>query len=130
MDRSGYSQLNSLGLVAAQAAYENGQEWLEQCKRYMQENLEFIRSFLREKLPEIRLVEPEGTYFAWLDCSALGLQHKELKDFVVNKAGLWLDDGYMFGMGAAAFQRVVLACRRETLAHALNQLEAAVRGRG
>lgn len=126
---SGYSQLNSLGLVAAQAAYEKGEEWLLACKAYMRDNLTFLRDFLRDRLPEIRLVEPEGTYFAWLDCSGLGLARRELNELVVNKARLWLDAGHIFGEKSAAFQRVVLACPRKILAQALEQLEAAVHHR-
>ncbi|MBQ8836125.1 MAG: pyridoxal phosphate-dependent aminotransferase [Clostridia bacterium] len=127
IDRSGYSQLNSLGLVAAKAAYESGEEWLLQCKDYLRGNLNFLRSFLQDKLPEIKLVEPEGTYFAWLDCSGLGLDRTELNDLIVNKAKLWLDAGHIFGEEASAFQRVVLACPRKTLEQALIQLEKAVR---
>lgn len=126
MDRSGLSQLNALGLVACQAAYEGGEEWLTQCKAYLRTNLDFTRSFLAEHLPQIRLVEPEGTYFAWLDCSALGLSCEALNDLVVNKAKLWLDGGYIFGKGGAQFQRVVLACPRQTLEQALLRLEKAV----
>lgn len=129
MDRSGYSQLNSLGLVAAQAAYESGGEWLSQCRGYLRGNLDFLRGFLQDRLPEIRLVEPEGTYFAWLDCSGLGLSSRELNDLVVNRAKLWLDAGHIFGKRSADFQRVVLACSRKTLEQALLQLEAAVRGK-
>lgn len=126
MDRSGYSELNSLGLVAAQAAYENGEEWLLQCKCYLQGNLDVLRSFLKDRLPEIKLVEPDGTYFAWLDCSALGLNDKDLKNLMIHKAKLWLDDGYIFGKSGSSFQRVVLACSQKTLTQALAQLEAAV----
>ena len=127
MDRSGLSQLNALGLVACQAAYEGGEEWLTQCKAYLRANLDFTRAFLAEHLPQIRLVEPEGTYFAWLDCSALGLSCEALNDLVVNKAKLWLDGGYIFGKSGEQFQRVVLACPRQTLEQALLRLEHAVK---
>lgn len=126
IDRSGYSQHNTLGLVAAQAAYESGAEWLSQCKDYLRGNLDFLRSFLRDRLPEIKLVEPEGTYFAWLDCSGLGFDCKELNDLVIHKAKLWLDAGHIFGRKSELFQRVVLACTRKTLEQALTQLEAEV----
>ena len=126
IDRSGYSQLNSLGLVACQAAYEYGGEWLEQCRDYLRGNLDFLRKFLGERLPQIKLVEPEGTYFAWLDCSGLGLSRRELNDLVINKAKLWLDAGHIFGGQADQFQRVVLACPRATLQKALEQLETAI----
>ena len=126
IDRSGYSQLNTLGLVAARAAYESGGDWLTECKAYLRGNLDFLRGFLREKLPEIKLVEPDGTYFAWLDCSELGLDRKALNDLVINKAKLWLDAGHIFGKRSELFQRVVLACPRKTLEQALTQLESAI----
>ena len=126
MVRSGYSQLNALGLVAAQAAYAEGGPWQDQCRAYMRENLDLLRSFLAEHIPQIKLVEPEGTYFAWLDCSGLGLSRRELNDLIINKAKLWLDAGHIFGGSAEQFQRVVLACPRATLAQALCQLRSAV----
>ena len=128
IDSSGYSQLNTLGLVACQAAYEGGGEWLEQCKAYLRSNLDFLRRFLAERLPQIKLVEPEGTYFAWLDCSGLGFDRHALNDLIINKARLWLDAGEIFGGHAALFQRVVLACPMTTLQQALEQLERAVNG--
>ena len=125
IDRSGYSQLNALGLVACQAAYASGGQWLEQCRRYLRANLDFLRDFLAEHIPEIKLVEPDGTYFAWLDCSGLGLSQKELNDLVTQQARLWLDAGHIFGGHAGQFQRVVLACPRATLEQALFQLKSA-----
>lgn len=127
IDRSGYSQLNTLGLVAAQTAYESGEEWLSECKKYLRGNLDFLRDFLKQKLPEIKLIEPEGTYFAWLDCSGLGLDRRQLNDLVINKAKLWLDAGHIFGERSELFQRIVLACPRKTLEQALVLLEQAVR---
>ena len=125
MDRSGYSQLNALGLVACQAAYTSGGQWLGQCRHYLRSNLDFLRDFLAQNIPQIKLVEPEGTYFAWLDCSGLGLNRKELNDLIINGAKLWLDAGHIFGKNAGQFQRIVLACPRATLEQALLQLKAA-----
>lgn len=127
LDRSGYSQFNTLGLVATQAAYAGGGEWLDACKAYIRGNLDCLRAFLSDRLPEIKLVAPEGTYFAWLDCSGLGMERRELDDFMVGKARLWLDAGHIFGGGADRFQRLVLACPRATLKQALGRLEQAVR---
>ena len=127
MSRVGISGLNVMGLTAAQAAYEGGEAWLDACRAYMRGNLGFLRAFLAERLPQIRLVEPEGTYFAWLDCSGLGLSDAALEELVTEKAKLWLDSGALFGGDAGQFQRVVLACTRRTLTEALERLERAVR---
>lgn len=127
MDRCGCGLLNTLGLTACQAAYENGGEWLEQCKSYLRENLDYLRSFLRERIAQIRLVEPEGTYFAWLDCSGLGLSCQELNDLIAKQAKLWLDAGHIFSPDSGQFQRIVLACPRSVLARALEQLETAIK---
>ena len=124
---TGFSGINALGLVACRAAYEGGADWLDELLIYLEDNLGFLRSYLASELPEIKLVEPQGTYFAWLDCRALGLSDKELNDLIVNKAKLWLDAGNIFGKSGEGFQRVVLACPRKTLAEALDRLKRAVR---
>ena len=124
IDKTGYDEPNALGAVACEAAYRGGQEWLDQLRAYLLENLNFLRAYLQEKIPQIHLVEPEGTYLVWLDCSELGISGKE--QFIVEKAGLWLDGGAMFGPSGADFQRVNIACPRATLELALDKLKAAV----
>ncbi len=126
LDLCAYHGPNRLGAIACQAAYEGGADWLDACKAYMRENVEYIRSFLAENIPQIKLVEPEGTYFAWLDCTDLGLSKEALDDLFVNKAKLWLDSGAMFGACAAQFQRVVLACPKANVVEAMDRLKKAV----
>ena len=121
-----YHEPNRLGAIACTAAYQNGGPWLDACKAYMRDNLNYLRAFLQEHAPAIRLVEPEGTYLAWLDCSGLGMTKDELDDLIVNKAKLWLDTGSIFGSTAEQFQRVVLACPRKTLEEALHRLAEAL----
>ena len=128
MDIVSYHGVNCLGAVACQAAYEGGAEWLDACKAYMRGNLDYVREFLAENIPQIRLVEPEGTYFAWLDCSGLGLSKEALDDLMANRANLWLDSGAIFGECAALFQRVVLACPRATVMQAMENLKKAIYG--
>ncbi len=123
---SGYSQLNTMGLVACRAAYEKGGPWLEELKTYLAGNLQLVREFLKERLPQIKLVEPQGTYLVWLDCTALGLSEQELEKLIVEKAKLWLDGGTMFGEEGSGFQRVNIACPRDLLHKALLLLEKAV----
>lgn len=116
-----------MGLLACRAAYERGAQWLDELIGYLRGNVDLIRGFLADKLPAIKLVEPEGTYLVWLDCKALGLSGKALDDFIVHKARLWLDDGAMFGVSGEGFQRVNIACPRSTVEQALLRLEEAVK---
>lgn len=126
INRTGYSQLNMMGLVACKAAYEHGDEWLINLKEYLIGNLNYVREFLHKKLPQLKLVEPEGTYLVWIDFSSLGLTEEKLEDLIINKAKLWLDKGTMFGPEGKNFQRINLACHRETLVLALTQLKDAL----
>lgn len=127
VDAAGYSQLNVMGLVAAKAAYTYGGEWLSELKAYLAGNLSFVREFLKEKIPQIKLVEPQGLYLIWLDCSALGLSCGELERLVCERANLWLDGGIMFGRETGQFQRINIACTRRTLRQAMEQLAGAVK---
>ena len=86
IDRAGYSQLNNMGLIATKVAYKYGEEWLEELKIYLKSNIDFVRKFLKDKLPNIKLIEPEGTYLLWLDCRELGLSEKERQGLIQNKA--------------------------------------------
>lgn len=126
VDAAGYSQLNLMGLVACQAAYEKGAPWLRALKAYLAENLNFIREYLKEHLPKIKLVEPEGTYLIWLDFRELGLTETQREDLIVNKAHLWLDSGAMFGKDGEGFERINIACPRAVLRQALEQLQKAL----
>ena len=73
-------------------------------------------------------MEPEGTYLVWLDFKALGMSDEELERLIINKAGLWLDGGTMFGAGGSGFQRINIACPRSVLEQAMNKLEKAIKG--
>lgn len=121
----GLSQIGIMGIVACKAAYSGGEDWLEELKEYLYGNLGFLRDFLARELPQIRLVEPDGTYLAWLDFRESGIPAGELDDFIIQKAGLWLDDGAMFGAGGEGFQRINIACPRETLKQAMEKLKQA-----
>lgn len=123
---SGYTVPSNPGVIACKAAYEGGEQWHEECKEYIRGNLDYIRDFLNSNIPEIRLVEPEGTYFAWLDCSGLGMSADELNSLIINKAKLWLDAGGIFGEIAEQFQRIVLACPRSTIEKAMESLKVAL----
>jgi cystathionine beta-lyase len=76
----------------------------------------------------IKLINPQGTYLVWLDFKALNLTRRELGDLIVGKANLWLDPGHIFGKDGEGFERINIACPRETLKKALDQLTTAING--
>jgi cystathionine beta-lyase len=122
---SGYSQPNVMGITACKAAYGQGEPWLNEFLSYLQGNLRFLDAFIKDKLPGIRLVIPEGTYLCWLDMRGLLLEAEEVNRLIIHKAKLWLDDGRMFGTGGEGFQRINIACPRALLEKALVQLASA-----
>ena len=124
--KTGYSHLNALGLVACTAAYQHGAQWLEALKVYLWENIRFVKDFLESHIPQVKLVEPEGTYLLWLDFSALRLKDDELEKLIEKKAKLWLSPGKAFGVGGEGFQRLNIACPRQVLVRALLQLKRAI----
>ncbi len=125
--KSGYSQLNTMGLLACMSAYEHGGEWLQELNEYLLGNLNFVRDYLNKNLPELTLVEPEGTYLVWIDFSKLNLTEDELETLIVKRANLWLDKGTMFGPEGKNFQRINIACQRATLEKALGNLNKAIK---
>ena len=126
MDAAGISQLNVLGLVACEAAYEHGEEWYQEMKAYVKENIEFVKQYVEEQLPGVNMVEHEGTYLVWLDFRETGLSVEELDDKIINQAKLWLDSGKIFGSCGEGFQRINVACPRKVLEEALERIKNAV----
>lgn len=126
INQVGYSQVGMLGISACQAAYEHGREWLTQLKQYLIGNLNYVREFIQENLPQIKLIEPEGTYLVWLDFSGLQMTESEREELIVNKARLWIDSGVMFGSAGEGFERINIACPRATLQKAMESLKDAI----
>ena len=110
---------------AVEAAYSNGTEWLDRCIEYIQGNIDYVDSFLKENTPKIKAVRPMASYLIWLDCRELGLNHEELNSFFADKAGLALNDGEMFGREGAGFMRMNVGTQRSVLERAMKQLAEA-----
>nr|WP_027871759.1 MalY/PatB family protein [[Eubacterium] cellulosolvens] len=123
---TGYSLPNVIGMTAAMAAYRNGEPWLEELLEYLQGNLSYLRDFLRDNLPQIKLIEPEGTYLVWLDFSKVADNHKELETLLMDRAKLWLDPGIIFGRETNLFERINIACPRSILEEAMRRLYEAI----
>jgi len=121
--RSGLSQPGIMGLIACKAAYESGAEWLEQLLGYLAENMRLLKTYLADHIPQIKFIEPEGTYLAWLDCNELGLSVQKLDEILTHKGKLWLSPGYSFGKGGKGFERINVACPRSVLHNALERLK-------
>ena len=120
-----YDESGTLALVAGRAAYEKGAQWMDELKEYLLGNLDFLREFLQNNLPKVRLVEPEGTYLVWLDFSAYDMTPEELEHKMHHKAKVWTDEGTMFGEEGAMFERVNIACPRSILEEALERIAEA-----
>ena len=124
--RVGVSIPNLFGLVAMEAAYRYGDEWLEQVLDYLQGNLEFTLDYFEKKIPQIKVIRPDATYLLWLDCRALALSDAALRSLMREKAKVGLDDGFLFGAGGSGFQRMNIACPRGMVQEALSRIENAV----
>lgn len=117
--------INLFGLVAAEAAYRHGQEWLEQLLIYLQANRDMLHQFVQENLPGIKMVPPEGTYLGWLDCRQAGLPDDPY-EFFLREAHVALSGGKGFGRGGEGFARINFGCPRSMLIEALEKMREAV----
>lgn len=121
--------LNIFAYTACQAAYNKGEEWLSQLIDVVKANADYIKRFLAENIPEAKVYPLEGTYLLWVDFSGLGMTHPELEDMMKNEAGLYLDEGYIFGEGGRGFERFNLACSPITIQRSMERLKKAVDAR-
>ena len=120
---------NPFNLVATMAAYtDEGEEYLFQLKKYLEDNIMFVFNFLKENIPQIKSNIPQATYLMWLDCRELGMSQPDLETFMLKKAKLGLNPGRVFQKELEGFMRLNAACPRPLLEKALNQLKDAVDG--
>lgn len=104
------------------AAYNHGEDWLEQLKTYIDGNFDFLEDFLTAKMPKVKFRKPEGTYIGWLDFSAYGLGPGEIHDRIYNRANVVLEDGAIFGSRSALFQRICLPSPRSLIHEAMERI--------
>ena len=114
----------SFGAAAQIAAYEQGEDWLEQLLAYLRGNAQYIGEFIAERMPRVKYRPPEATYLAWLDFRDYGMDREQLWDFMCHKAWLATDDGPKFGPNGEGdgFQRLNFACPRQQLTKALERI--------
>ncbi|MBQ1351359.1 MAG: pyridoxal phosphate-dependent aminotransferase [Oscillospiraceae bacterium] len=118
------------GTAATKAAYEKGAGWLDELLVYLEENMLFCQQFLEKHFPKVTVSPLEGTYLLWADFRSFGLDAKALEQFMTQEAGLFLDEGWIFGKQGEGFERINLACPRRYLQSALERLRKAAEQRG
>lgn len=118
---------NIPGTVALEAAYTHGDNWLAQMMAYVQENYNFLDSFLKQHLPKVGVMRPEATYLVWLDFRAYGMKDRQLNRFIVTHARTGLNNGGRFGTGGDGFMRINIGCPRSLLEEGLQRLYMAFR---
>lgn len=118
---------NVFGIEALIAAYNEGEEWLDQLLDYIEGNRDYLIDFINERIPELRVVKPEATYLIWIDCRSLGMSSKELGKKILEEGRLRINDGCTYGEAGEGFIRINIACPRELLIEGLERLEKAVK---
>lgn len=125
-ERLGLHGQNQFSIVASEMAYTHGDAYMDALVETLKKNIDWVNAYVATELPQIKVMDIEGTYLMWLDFRALNRTQKDLVDFLMNQAKLWLNDGSMFGEGGEGFMRVNVATDLETLKQAFHQLKAAL----
>ena len=120
--------VNILALSAALAAYQHGDDWLQELLTYLAANRDFVVDYISRHWPEIRTTVPEATYLAWLDCRDAGINGNPHR-FFLEQAKVALNDGAAFGPGGEGFVRLNFGCPRATLIEGLERMGTALASR-
>ncbi len=115
--------LNSFAAESLIAAYDNGEEWLNELNRYIHDNYLYLKDFLHRHLPRLTALPLEGTYLAWIDCSATGQTSGEITQTLLEKEKLWINPGSMYGTEGDNFIRLNIACPRTLLTEGLEKIK-------
>ncbi|GAA0326265.1 pyridoxal phosphate-dependent aminotransferase [Bacillus carboniphilus] len=124
--KQGFHFLNIFGAVAMEAAYTHGEAWLDDLLKYLQENVQVVQTFLKERLPQIKMKTPGATYLLWLDCRELGVEQDALVNALLDVGELALENGEKYGPTGKGYVRMNIACPRALLVEGLERLERAI----
>lgn len=117
---------NPLSIVAFEAAYREGDVWLDALMHYLENTRDFAADFIAREIPQIKLIKPEATYLLWLDCRGLGMNDAQLRDFFVRECKIGMNPGTVFGEGGNGFMRMNIGTQQARVADALNNIQQAV----
>ena len=118
---------NAFSLVATEAAYNCGEDWLYELIKYIEDNVDFAIDYIKNHIPQLKVKKPEGTYLLWVDFSNLNVDKKDLKNALINKGRIALSDGSSFGIGGDGYYRINLACPRSMVLEGLKRIEFAIK---
>ena len=118
---------NAFSLVATEAAYNYGEDWLYELIKYIEDNVDFAIDYIKNYMPQLKVKKPEGTYLLWVDFSNLNVDKKDLKNALINKGRIALSDGSSFGIGGDGYYRINLACPRSMVLEGLKRIEFAIK---
>ena len=118
---------NPFSLVAFETAYEKCEDWLEELILHIDGNMQYVVDFISEKLPEIKVVKPEGTYLMWLDFNGTKIPQDKIQEFLINEAKVAMNDGGSFGSNGKGFARMNVACPRYMVEEAMERIEKALK---
>ncbi len=127
LQRLHWSIPNVFSIAAFESAYGQGEEWLTQLMAYLENNLSVLLDFFESEVRQIKAIKPEGTYLVWLDCRELDKSRKELREWMISRAKVGLNDGFLFGSGGEGFLRINIACPLPVLLNALERIKQAVK---
>ena len=116
------SGTNAIGMEACRIAYSSCEKWLDECIAVIASNAMYVKDFFAKNMPEIKALPLEGTYLLWCDFRAWRLSDKELEDFMVKKAYIFADEGYVFGSSGSGFERLNLACPENVIRDTMERL--------
>lgn len=122
MKSQGVSQLNTFGVLAMKAAYDHGQQWLNEVKAYIKGNIDYVKEELEKHVPEIEVLVPDATYLIWIDCRKIGLSDKELRERLLKKGKIAVNFGYAYGPGGEGFFRLNVACPRKIVEEGIKRI--------
>lgn len=118
-------EINTFGLIGTEAAYANGDLWLNDLIDYVSENIKIVASFLSTQLPNVKMMSPEGTYLIWLDFTAFNLSDQQIQQRLIHKGKVVLNPGISFGPAGTQHMRLNVACPQETLIEGLSRIKRA-----
>lgn len=124
--KQGFFTLNMIGIAATEAAYREGGPWLDEAIEYIRGNVQLVKEFIDRELPELTVIEPEGSYLVWIDCRKLGLSDDELMKKILLKGKLALGQGSKYRSGGEGFMRMNVACPRSIVEDGLQRLKTAL----